>query len=157
MDEMDEMEMNEPFLDPPSQLQARPASASTGISSPADLQPDTIYCDSQDVLECVNLTDSQFPLKDAAKVVVPHTLSLELLHYFGPFFTGTRTNYVYVANFENDNSHVVLISHWTNAKETAQMDFYLNRIFKIQNFLTISSKGIHFDCGKFSVSSIKYV
>ncbi len=138
--------MEEAILEP----EVQPASlALTCISSLTDLQADTIYCDSQEVLDHINRMDSPL-LKDTAKKVVPHTLSLELLHYYGPYETDCLTNYVYVAHFENDSSRAVLVSLEGDEVEMTQMDYYLNKTFKIKNFLAINTKDFFFNCGEFN-------
>lgn len=135
--------------------QVIPVSASTSatcISSVSNFQTDTFYCDSQEVLDNANLMVFE-PLQDAAKIVVPHTLSFELLHYFGPFTTNFGTNYVYVASCENDSSRNILVCQYVTTSENVQLDYYLNRTFKIKNFMTISSKKVFFHCGKFGFTT----
>lgn len=149
--------MDEDVLEPGpstvSQPQDLPASASAmSISSVADLQTNTFYCDSQEVLEKANRADFQ-PLQDAAKIIVPHTLTFELLHYFGPFTTNFGTNYVLVACCENDSSRHILVCQYVTAGESKPMDNYLFRTFKIKNFMTICSKKVYYFSGKFAVAT----
>lgn len=152
-----EEDASEPGPSTVNQQQAVPVSVSvstsaTCISSVANLQTNIFYCDSEEVLYNGNLMNFQ-PLQDVAKVVAPQTLSFKLLHYFGPFKSSFGTNYVFIASCESDSSRNILVSHNVTSSKNVPTDNYLNKTFKIKNFMTISSKDVSFECGKYDVTT----
>ena len=138
-----------------TELLAYENSGGQSISTIADLQPNIVYCDTQEVSDSVTqaaaLTQLVIPSSCSIKVI-RHCLTLRLLHYYGPFNNPSEKNLILIASCLYDESRTVLISiklPITNGK-TVNLDQHINRTFTLKNFMTIQTTSLVFNSGRFN-------
>lgn len=121
------------------------------ISAAVDLQPDIIYCETEDVFDYINQKRASLMLDIPTRIttkLVSHSLSFRLLHHHGPYRKYGRTNVVLIANCLHDETRSVLISLQILDNEEILFDQHIHQMFTLKNFMTLKSHDFTFNSGK---------